>query len=52
MRHIMLLNYEFVAEPVEHEVKVSYDWTTEINSYKYDGNVKVKISQAIILFWH
>lgn len=52
MRHIMLFNYEFVAEPIEHEVKVSYDWTTEINSYKYNGNVKVKIRQAIILFWH
>ena len=44
----MLFNQKFVTEPIEHEVKVSYDWTTEINSYKYNGNVKIKIKQAII----
>lgn len=48
----MLFNCKFVAQPIEHKVKVSYDWTIEINSYKYNGNVKIKIKQAIILFWH
>lgn len=36
----MLFNSKFVAEPIEHEVKISYDWTTEINSYKYNVNVE------------
>lgn len=47
-RHVMLFNCKFVAEPIEQEVKVSYDWTTEINSYKCNGNTKMKIKQTII----
>lgn len=47
-RHVMLFNCKFVAEPIEQEVKVSYDWTTEINSYKCNGNRKMKIKQTIL----
>lgn len=39
----MLFNYKFVIEFIEYEVKVSYDWIIEINSYKYNGNMKIKI---------
>lgn len=36
----MSFNYKFVVETIEHEVKISYEYTIEINSYKYNGNVK------------
>lgn len=48
----MWLNYKFIVGTIEYEVKISYEYTIEINSYKYHGNVKIKIKQAIILFWH